>query len=335
MKKFWNWIRNDAGERVLRMEGPIDEESVWGDEVTPKTFRDELNAEEGDVILWLNSPGGNVFAASEIYTMLRDYKGKVTVKIDSVAASAASVIAMAGDHVAISPTGLIMIHDPSTIAMGTSKDMEHAIEVLGQVKESIINAYAEKSHLSRNRIANLMTNETWLNAKKALDMGFVDEILFKDADNPFAPKKKEDDDDPDEPDEGEEKDPDEGEGDGDDDGDDEDEKKKKGIQLAGFSLEPLMYSTRQMGLTILNRLGVQKPDPVSVALKETTEALETPAEHSIRLTDENGEFRSLKSILDELSEKMDVPPTIGMDGKTNDGSMPYEILMNQLDCLKR
>lgn len=107
MKKFWNWIRNDAGERVLRMEGPIDEESMWGDSVTPKAFRDELNAEEGDVILWLNSPGGNVFAASEIYTMLRDYKGKVTVKIDSVAASAASVIAMAGDHVAISPTGLI------------------------------------------------------------------------------------------------------------------------------------------------------------------------------------------------------------------------------------
>lgn len=335
MKKFWNWIRNDAGERVLRMEGPIDEESMWGDEVTPKAFRDELNAEEGDVILWLNSPGGNVFAASEIYTMLRDYKGKVTVKIDSVAASAASVIAMAGDHVAISPTGLIMIHDPSTIAMGTSKDMEHAIEVLGQVKESIINAYAEKSHLSRNRIANLMTNETWLNAKKALDMGFVDEILFKDAENPFAPKKKEDDDDPDEPDE--EKDPDEGEGGGDDDDDDEDEKKKKGIQLAGFALEPLMYSTRQMGLTILNRLGVQKPDPVSVALKETTVALETStvAEHSIRLTDEHGEFRSLKSILDELSEKMDVPPTIGMDGRTADGSMPYEILMNQLDCLKR
>jgi len=329
VKKFWNWIRNDAGERVLRMEGPIDEESVWGDEVTPKAFRDELNAEEGDVILWLNSPGGNVFAASEIYTMLRDYKGKVTVKIDSVAASAASVIAMAGDHVAISPTGLIMIHDPSTIAMGTSKDMEHAIEVLNEVKQSIINAYAEKSHLSRNRIATLMTNETWLNAKKALDMGFVDEILFKDADNPFAPKKKEED----EPDEGEEKEPEEGEDE--DDEDDEDEKKKKGITLDSFLPEPLMYSAKQMGLTILNRLGVQKPDPVSVALKETTEALETPAEHSIRLTDESGEFRSLSDILSELSEKMDVPPTIGMDGKTNDGSMPYEILMNQLDCLKR
>jgi len=329
VKKFWNWIRNDAGERVLRMEGPIDEESVWGDEVTPKAFRDELNAEEGDVILWLNSPGGNVFAASEIYTMLRDYKGKVTVKIDSVAASAASVIAMAGDHVAISPTGLIMIHDPSTIAMGTSKDMEHAIEVLNEVKQSIINAYAEKSHLSRNRIATLMTNETWLNAKKALDMGFVDEILFKDADNPFAPKKKEEEG---EPDEGEEKEPEEGE---DDDDDDEEEKKKKGITLDSFLPEPLMYSAKQMGLTILNRLGVQKPDPVSVALKETTAALETPTEHSIRLTDENGEFRSLSDILSELSEKMDVPPTIGMDGKTNDGSMPYEILMNQLDCLKR
>lgn len=340
MKKFWNWIRDDAGERVLRMEGPIDEESMWGDSVTPKAFRDELNADEGDIVLWLNSPGGNVFAASEIYTMLRDYKGKVTVKIDSVAASAASVIAMAGDHVAISPTGLIMIHDPSTIAMGTSKDMEHAIEVLNEVKQSIINAYAEKSHLSRNRIAALMTNETWLNARKALDMGFVDEILFKNAENPFAPKKK-DDDDPDGPDEGEEKepeaDPDEEEG---DDDDDEGEKKKKGIHLDSFALEPLMYSTKQMGLTILNRLGVgimPVSDPASAALKDTTAAVETPAAldgHSISLVDGNGEFRTLESILGELSEKMDVPPAIGLDGKTNDGSMPYEILMSQLDCLK-
>ena len=80
MKKFWNFIRNDAGERVLRLEGPIDEESFWGDEVTPRMFREELEAEEGDLTVWINSPGGNVFAAAEIYTMLCDHKGKITVK---------------------------------------------------------------------------------------------------------------------------------------------------------------------------------------------------------------------------------------------------------------
>ena len=88
MKKFWNWIHDDSGGRVLRLEGPIDSESFWGDEVTPKAFRDDLYAEEGDITLWVNSPGGNVFAAAEIYTMLRDYPGSVTVRIASVAASA-------------------------------------------------------------------------------------------------------------------------------------------------------------------------------------------------------------------------------------------------------
>ena len=109
MKKFWNWIHDDSGGRVLRLEGPIDSESFWGDEITPQMFRDELYAEEGDITLWVNSPGGNVFAAAEIYTMLRDYPGNVTVRIASIAASAASVVAMAGNVVQMSPTALIMI----------------------------------------------------------------------------------------------------------------------------------------------------------------------------------------------------------------------------------
>ena len=124
MKKFWSFIRNDAGERILRLEGPVDEESFWGDEVTPSAFREELEAEEGDVTVWINSPGGNVFAAAEIYTMLCDHKGKITVKIDAIAASAASVIAMAGDRVLMSPVAMLMIHDPMTIAMGNAKDSQ-------------------------------------------------------------------------------------------------------------------------------------------------------------------------------------------------------------------
>ena len=179
MMKFWNWIHDDSGGRVLRLEGPIDSESFWGDEITPQMFRDELYAEEGDITLWVNSPGGNVFAAAEIYTMLRDYPGNVTVRIASIAASAASVVAMAGNLVQMSPTALIMIHDPSTIAMGNAKDMEKAITTLNEVKESIINAYAYKTGLTRNRISKLMSDETWLNAKKAVELGFADEILFE------------------------------------------------------------------------------------------------------------------------------------------------------------
>ena len=180
MKKFWNWIHDDSGGRVLRLEGPIDSESFWGDEITPAMFREELEAEEGDVTVWINSPGGNVFAAAEIYTMLKDYKSAVTVKIASIAASAASVIAMAGDKVQMSPTALLMIHDPSTIAMGNAKAMEQAITTLNEVKESIINAYAAKTGLRHNRIADLMSNETWMNAKKAVELGFADEVLYED-----------------------------------------------------------------------------------------------------------------------------------------------------------
>ena len=152
MPKFWDYIHDDSGGRVLRLEGPIDSDSFWGDEITPQDFRDELYTEDGDLTLWINSPGGNVFAAAEIYTMIRDYPHNVTVRIASIAASAASVIAMAGNTVQMSPTALLMIHDPSTIAFGNAKDMEKAIATLNEVKESIINAYAAKTGLSRNRI---------------------------------------------------------------------------------------------------------------------------------------------------------------------------------------
>ena len=129
MRKFWSWIRDDGGGRVLRLEGPIDEESFWSDGVTPKAFREDLYAEEGDVTIYIHSPGGNVFAAAEIYTMIRDYSGAVTVKIDAIAASAASVVAMAGDRVMMSPVAMLMIHNPMTIAMGDGGEMEKAIQL--------------------------------------------------------------------------------------------------------------------------------------------------------------------------------------------------------------
>ena len=283
MKKFWNWIKDSDETRTLRLEGPIDEESFWGDEITPQMFRDELNAGEGDVTVWINSPGGNVFAAAEIYTMLKDYKGSITVKIDAIAASAASVVAMAGDTVQMSPVAMLMIHDPSTVAMGNTKDMEKAIEVLNEVKESIINAYASKSGLSHARIANLMSNETWMNAKKAVELGFADEILFSE-------KEDEPDSDPANPDKPE-KTPDEEPGEG-------EEKKPFQQDTAGH-----LFSSRQMDLIVLNRLGVKPDTPAA----QTEPPSDLPAEAG---------------------------PVLDMDGKTEEGDYSYNVLMKQLECMK-
>ena len=181
MNKFWNWLKDEeTDERILRLNGAIAEESWFADDVTPKIFRDELESCTGNVVVWLNSPGGDVFAASQIYTMLKDYRGQVRIKIDSLAASAASIIAMAGDITEISPTGMMMLHNPETVAVGNADEMKAAIKMLGEVKESIINAYEHKTKLPRAEISKLMDAETWLNAKKAVELGFADKILFSE-----------------------------------------------------------------------------------------------------------------------------------------------------------
>lgn len=184
MRKFWNWVRNSDDERTLYLNGPIAEESWWGDEVTPKLFKGELLAGAGNITVWINSPGGDVFAAAQIYNMLMDYAGQVTVKIDGLAASAASVIAMAGGEVYMSPVSMLMIHNPSTIAIGDSEEMLRAKALLDEVKESIINAYELKSGLSRVKLSHLMDAETWMNAKKAVELGFADKILFTSGEEP-------------------------------------------------------------------------------------------------------------------------------------------------------
>ena len=140
-------------------------------------FKEELFAGSGPITIWINSPGGDCIAASQIYAMLMDYKDDVTVKIDGIAASAASVIAMAGTKVLMAPTALMMIHNPATIAYGDHTDMAKAIEMLEEVKESIINAYEIKTSLSRSRLSHLMDAETWMNAKKAIELGFADGML--------------------------------------------------------------------------------------------------------------------------------------------------------------
>jgi ATP-dependent Clp protease protease subunit len=164
-------------ERVLELYGTIATDSWYDDEVTPKMFHDELFSGSGPVTIWLCSPGGDCIAASQIYSMLVDYPYNVTVKIDGIAASAASVVAMAGTKVLMAPTALLMLHNPMSIAIGDSEEMQKAIEMLSEVKESILNAYEIKTNLSRTKLSNMMDGETWLNAKKAIELGFADGIL--------------------------------------------------------------------------------------------------------------------------------------------------------------
>lgn len=178
MKKFWNWVRNDDESRTLYLEGTIAESSWFDDDVTPAAFKKDLLSGKGPISIWINSPGGDCVAASQIYNMLMEYPGDVTVKVDGIAASAASVIAMAGSRVLMSPTSLMMIHNPLTLAIGDSDEMKKAIQLLDEVKESIINAYEIKTGLPRNQLSQLMDAETWMNANKAKEYGFCDDILF-------------------------------------------------------------------------------------------------------------------------------------------------------------
>lgn len=186
MNHFWRWARDETvpDERTLYLEGIIAEESWFDDDVTPAAFKSELYAEQGPVTVVINSPGGDTIAASQIYTMLKDYPYDVTAKITGIAASAASVVAMAGDKVCMSPTSMLMIHNPYTCAMGDSEDMRKAGQLLDEVKAGIINAYQIKTGLSRTRISHMMDDETWMNPIKAKELHFCDEILYQNEMDP-------------------------------------------------------------------------------------------------------------------------------------------------------
>lgn len=181
MKRFWNWS-GPQNQRVLTINGTIAEDSWVDDEVTPQVFQDELSQGKGPINLWLNSPGGDCVAASRIYTMLMNYPDDVNVKIDGIAASAASVIAMAGTKVSMAPTAMIMIHNPLTIVGGQKEDLDQAAQMLAETKESIINAYELKTNLPREKISAMMDDETWMNVNKAIELGFADDMLGQNKD---------------------------------------------------------------------------------------------------------------------------------------------------------
>ena len=196
MKKFWNWTNQTDNPkengRTLFLNGTIADESWYDDDVTPQLFKNDLYNGSGDVTVWLNSPGGDCVAAAQIYNMLKEYPGNITIKIDGIAASAASLIAMAGNEVLMSPVSMMMIHNPMTAAIGNADDMQKAAAMLDEVKDSIINAYELKTGLTRAKLSHLMDDETWMNAVKAVELGFADGILYRDSDK--EDEKPEDDD---------------------------------------------------------------------------------------------------------------------------------------------
>ena len=245
MNKFWKWKKQkvinqdntESTERVLELRGTIASESWYDDDITPKMFKDELLSGGGDITVYINSPGGDCVAAAQIYNMLSEYPGKVTVKIDAIAASAASVIAMSGDTVLMSPASM-MIHNPATIAFGDHNEMQKAIDMLAEVKESIINAYQLKTGLSRAKLSKLMEAETWMSAHKAVELGFADDIFGKKKEEPSEDDEQEDDE------TGQENTPNEDE-------DDEEEQKN----AASF-----LFSRKAVNASLLNKLTKKNTD---------------------------------------------------------------------------
>ncbi|MGN7938507.1 head maturation protease, ClpP-related [Metabacillus sp. 22489] len=193
MKKFWNFIENKATESQpasveLRIEGDIvDDNNVWVYEwfgepsASPNAFKNELNKYSGqDLTVWIDSYGGSVFAGASIYNSLKEHKGKITVKVDGKAMSAASVIAMAGDEILMSPVAIMMIHNPLTGVYGDMHELRKTADVLDTVKDSIINAYLTKTSKSREEISQLMDIETYMSANDAVSRGFADGVLYQD-----------------------------------------------------------------------------------------------------------------------------------------------------------
>jgi len=202
--RFWDYEEASDGQpAVLRLDGVIAAESWWGDEVTPAMFRQELEAHPGDIEVYINSPGGDVFAGSQIYTMLMEHKGNVTVKIEGIACSAASVIAMAGTQVLIAPTAYMMIHCASSWPYGNKHELRHEADVLDEIDKGIREAYHLKTGIRDSKLAEMMDDETWLSSRTALELGFVDGIMSRD--------DRVHDEDPDEDDDTQVAEPDEGE----------------------------------------------------------------------------------------------------------------------------
>ena len=179
--RFWNLIPDPEtpGDGVLDIDGPIAEESWFGDECSSKEFVKALK-DVGNVTVHINSPGGDVMAGAEIYSALREHslngRGRVTVIVTALAASAASVVAMAGDEILISPVAYMMIHNPWSIAYGDAKEMRKTARTLDEITEGLITAYQQRTGKSRDQLKRMLENETWMSAQTCVDEGFADGV---------------------------------------------------------------------------------------------------------------------------------------------------------------
>lgn len=178
MNKFWKFRDAvESSDSELILEGVIAQDSWWGDEATPKAFREELNKHSGKLTVVINSPGGDVFAGMAIYNALREFKHEVTVRVDGLAGSIASIVAMAGDKVIMSPGAMMMIHKPWTLAIGDANELDKVKEVLNSIEESMIPIYVSRSGKSTEEVQELLDAETWMTAEQAVELGFADEAI--------------------------------------------------------------------------------------------------------------------------------------------------------------
>lgn len=181
-ERFWT-IRDQSaengGEVEIEFFGVISEYSWWGDEITPELLKNDLKEKAAGrpVTLLVNSPGGEVIAASVIRTILQEYSGKVTADIVGLAASAATVMVTGADHIRMRESALFMIHDPSGLAYGNIDEIKAFITLMTTVKDGIIDTYETKTGMDREKLAKMMSNETWMTAREAKDYGFIDEVV--------------------------------------------------------------------------------------------------------------------------------------------------------------
>lgn len=193
---FWNFHDEENGNGVLQIDGVLQVEPDWwsmGGAVIARNIRHHLDRVK-DVTVYINSPGGDVMAGAEIYTALREHstqgRGRVTVKVSGIAASAASIVAMAGDEILMSPVAYMMIHNPWTSLAGNAADLRRQADVLDVISEGLLNAYQLRTGKTRDELAAMLEAETYMSAQTCIDEGFADGILYEAAPAPADPKAK-------------------------------------------------------------------------------------------------------------------------------------------------
>jgi len=179
--RCFNTIRNDAGQSTVYLYDTIvsdDEEAAWFGGVSPMAFIRALgDIGGGDINLRVNSPGGSVFGGQAIAQAIRDYPGAINVKVDSLAASAASIVAIAGDNVQMAPGSYMMIHKAWTIALGNSNDLLDVAAVLDKIDNTLAAQYVNRTGIDQQTIADMMAAETWLTAEEAISQKFADSMI--------------------------------------------------------------------------------------------------------------------------------------------------------------